>query len=117
MELYTKRNIEVNYNETKLEENNPILIYIQKIKMILFTRKGETPDFNFGVNLEQMLFKKNLDNTKIKNEIENQISGYCDEYREYETTVDVKFYQMNNHDECEINIMVNGINVIDIKTF
>lgn len=117
MEIYTKRSIEVNYNETKLEENDPIRIYIQKIKMILFTRRGETTDFNFGVNLEQMLFKKNLDNAKIKSEIENQISSYCDEYREYQTTVDVKFYKMNNHDECEINISVNGMNVIDIKTF
>jgi len=118
IDIYTKRNIEVNYRDDKLDELDPIKIYIQKIKMILFTSKGEIiGDSNFGVDLERLLFKKNLNNEQIKKEIQDQIGQYCSEYSTYDTLIDVKFYKFSNRDECEINIRINNIDVISIRTF
>lgn len=118
LDIYTKRNIEVNYRDDKLDESDLLRIYVQKIKMILFTRKGEiVGDNNFGVDLERLLFKKNLNNDQIKTEIQDQIGQYCAEFSTYDTVIDVRFYKFPNRDECEINIRINNIDVISIRTF
>lgn len=118
VDLYTKRNIEVNYRDDKLEESDPIRIYVQKIKMILFTKKGEVVgDTNFGVDLERLLFKKNLNNEQIKKEVQDQLGIYCSEFDKYDTKINVKFYKFNNRDECEINISINNMDVISVRTF
>jgi hypothetical protein len=117
IDIYTKRNVEASW-VNKLDETDPIKIYIQKIKMILFTKKGEViGDPNFGINLESMLFHKFLNNEQIKNDLEQQISMYCQEFDKYQTSIDVKFYKLTNKDECEISISINDIQAITIRTF
>lgn len=117
MDIYTKRNIEYLYSEDILEETNELREYIQKIKMILFTRPGETNDLNFGMDLEYQLFKTNLTNSQLEDMLKHQISTYCPEYSNFQTNIIVKFYNMGSHDECEITIGINNSSSITIKTF
>jgi len=115
-ELYTKRSIEINYIEDALEEDNPLMIYLQRIKMLLFTRPGDVyGDPNFGIHLERLLFHTNLSNFIIKKTIEDQISLYCPEYTTIKTDVEVKFYKYTSHEECEISISLDGTKVITLK--
>ncbi len=115
MDIYTKRDIELNYIENQLEEADEIKEYIQKIKMILFTKKGETTDPNFGANLEYLLFNKNLSAQTIENELVKQISVYCPEYNDIKTDIGVNFYIVGSKEECEIIISIENKPIITLK--
>lgn len=118
VDLYTKREGEIRYSETQFDETDPIRIYVQKIKMILFTQPGEiVGNPGFGVNLERLLFQKSLSAQSIRNNIINQIGYNCEEFNDYETNVEVTFYSVGGHDECKIDILINNLNVLSLKTF
>jgi hypothetical protein len=85
--------------------------------MILFTKKSDIyGNFSFGLDLESLLFKKNLSAKKIEQELLHQIRAFCPEYQTYKTDVDVVFYKYPNREETQINISIENIRVITIQT-
>lgn len=115
-DIYTKRRGEVYFSETQVEQNDEILIYVQKIKMILFTTKGEiVGDVNFGSNLEKLLFRKNLSAEQITGQLEQQIAIYCEEYNYIDTKIGVTFNKYPRYEEVVLQIKINGLDVFTIK--
>ena len=114
-EIYHRLPEESNYIEGFLEHSNVLETYIEKIKMILNTSKGEVIGFpNFGVNLENLIFELTFNADQIRNEIFSQINAYCGEAQYFDTAVDVQFAQGTVRDMAIVDITVNSNKAISV---
>jgi len=104
------------YVEGALEIHDKLINIIQKIELLLYTRKGELlcqPDF--GVNLEKYIFETNISAEYIKNEITMQIWKYVmsKEDSQYNVWCDVNFYERSNDFSfmCIVDIYIDSTKV------
>ena len=108
-EIYTRDEGARKYDSTMLEVSDQVSFLILSIENLLFTRKKEVLGFpNMGINLEDMLFSLNANNSDIKSAVAIQIYGYCPLAALYKVEVDVKFFNGTNRDICVIDIFVDG---------
>lgn len=85
-DLYNKLTTEVNYSNTALETDSDYDILVSKIKMILFTEKGEVlGEPTLGLSLKDYLFKYNMPVSNIKRNFYNQLSYYAQDELENHT--------------------------------
>ncbi len=83
-----------NYTANKIIEDDIINVIIQKYKMIIFSNQGDVMgDFNFGCNLEELLFNTMVSETYVKNQIITQINDYIPELVGMNYTLSVVFTQ------------------------
>lgn len=114
-EIYHRLPEEGNFVEGLLEHSNVLETYIEKIKMILNTSKGDVLGFpNFGVNLENLIFELTFNADQIRNEIFSQINAYCGEAQYFDTEVKVKFAKGTARDMAIVDIVVNANKVISV---
>lgn len=82
------------YKERTIEVTDDIVQILQRIRVLLGTRKGQVlGDPDFGLNLEDYLFEMNLNAASIKKEILLQFGKYIIPGTNpmYEISVDVNF--------------------------
>lgn len=102
------------YNSTKIIEDNIIEVIIQKLEMILFTRKGEVlgqPDL--GCDLEFYLWKTKVPANKIKGVIHEQIGLFIPELNILDYTLEIELYQgtIAGMDIMHVNFIIKDYNV------
>jgi len=95
------------YLSTRVLEDRMIEVIIQKLEMILFTRKGEVlGQPNLGCDIEYYLWSTNVPANKIKKEINDQIIEFIPELTQMNYNVELKLYQGTLRDIMYINIYI-----------
>ena len=108
-ELYISNQFEPGYDAFKIEERDSVKVLVQKIKMIMFTRKGDIlGDSNFGISLEDLLFEFGFSANELKIAFDQQIASYVPEAAYFELKIDVNFVPGTVRDFAYIDIYVNG---------
>lgn len=114
-EIYCKTTNDPTYQAEILEHSDVYEAVLSKIRMILFTEKGEVlGEPGFGVSLEQYVFETRVSGEEIKKMILEQISTYIPEAQYFKVTVDINFKQGATSDICFIDIKLNGTNALGI---
>jgi phage baseplate assembly protein W len=91
-EIYLRGPEDPKYQSKLLETDSKIEAVLNKIRMILFTNRGEVlgePDL--GMNLEDYLFQFGFDEADIKNKFMAQVNQYIPEMTEFSINMSVSF--------------------------
>ncbi len=99
---HNKYNSEAFFTETKTD------MIVNKIEMLLFTRKGDfIADPNFGCDLEFYLWQTRVSATKIEDIIREQINLYIPELNDIGYNLTVSIMQGQIRDVLVIDIVLN----------
>lgn len=107
-EIYHKTPDDKNYQKDIIDHSNVLEAYLQKIKMILNTSKGEILSYpEFGASLEDLIFDISYDGNEIKKRIIQQIILFCPESEYFDTEVEVNFFKGTTRDSALVDIIIN----------
>jgi hypothetical protein len=108
-EIYIINQFEPGYDSFKIEERDSVKALVQKLKMIMFTRKGDVlGDPNFGISLEDLLFELGFSANELRMAFDQQIAAYIPEAAEFDLKLDINFVPGTVRDFAYIDIYVNG---------
>jgi phage baseplate assembly protein W len=97
---------------TKVIEDNIIEVIIQKLEMILFTRKGSViGDSDFGCDIEFYLWQTRVPANIIKKNIQDQIIKYIPELTSMEYTITIDLYNGTLRDIMYVNVIIKDFSV------
>lgn len=114
-ELYCKHSNDPTLQDNILEHSDVYEAILSKIRMILYTRKGDVlGEPGFGTSIEDYVFETNVSGEDLKRMINEQIVTYIPEYDFFNITIDIKFQKGRIHDTCFIDIKINGTPAIGI---
>lgn len=115
-DFYTKSIDSPNFDDTRIEVNDELSLLIIKIENILFTKPGSVlGDFNYGVDLDGLIFSLVLSESTISRRIENQIATYClNGNSRYNVGVNVEFFSTPERNGAIIDININNKKVLGI---
>lgn len=91
-EIYLRGPEDQKYKANLLETNSKLEAVLNKIRLILFTNRGEVlgePDL--GMNLEDYLFQFGFDEADIKNKFMAQVNQFIPEINEFSIDMTVSF--------------------------
>jgi len=114
--MYSKAINDFDYRDDILDVSNPLQIYLEQIRSILSTAKGEVagaPDM--GVDLEHYVFDTVVNETHIEQLIYDQIIKYCTLYEDFNTSVSVKFGKGVIRDVCMVDINIDGKQLLQMQ--
>ena len=115
-EIYCRNINDPGYRPNQLETSNEIEVLLTKIRMILFTSKGEVLGFpSLGLSLEEQLFELQANTSTIQAEFNGQLAQYAPESGKYKTEINVKFVAGEVRDFCFIDIYIDGTKYIGVK--
>ena len=98
-EIYNRDPEDPNYKSDQLEVTDPWEACIGKLKMLIFTRKGEVlGDPRFGLNLEDLIYDFNISEKALRDEIQKYLITYVPEFNSLGGTFDLNFYLGTNRD-------------------
>lgn len=100
------------YISSRVVEDRIMEVILQKLEMILFTKKGDIigqPDL--GCNIEYYLWSTTVPSDKIKKIIQEQIIDYIPELLNMTYSVETDLYQGTIRDILYINIVIQDVNV------
>ena len=114
-EIYL-RNINDPYYDDILEHSSDTESIIQQVKMILGTENGQVlGDYNFGVNLKNLVFQTSFPQEKIEEMIREQIKQYIEYTDTYSIDVKVKFGKHpDGSDIGLVDIIINQQAVVGV---
>jgi hypothetical protein len=107
-EIYFRDPTDPKYNPNFLDTNNRLEALISKLKMILYSNRGDVlGDPDLGMDLEDYLFERRIDEATIKERFYAQVAKYIPE-RDY--TIDLQFSYGTNNVTNHVNmfITING---------
>jgi hypothetical protein len=108
-EIYIINQNEPGYDPDKIEERDSVRVLLQKIKMIMFTRKGDVlGDTNFGMSIEDLLFEFGFSANELRMAFDQQLATYVPEAASFDLRFDVNFVPGTVRDLAYIDIYVNG---------
>jgi hypothetical protein len=108
-DLYIINQNEPGYDAFKIEERDSVRILLQKIKMIMFTRKGEIlGEPQFGISLEDLLFELGFSSNELRKAFDQQLAAYVPEAASFDLKLNVNFVPGTARDVAYIDIYVNG---------
>lgn len=108
-ELYILNQYEVGYQSDKIDETDSLKTVLQKIKMILFTRRGEVLGMpGFGMSLEDLLFEFGFSKNELSQKFTEQLANFVPEASDFDIKFDVNFVPGTVRDLAYIDIYVNG---------
>ena len=107
-EIYFRDDTDPKFKWELLETNSKLEAVLNKIRMILFTQRGEVlGEPNLGMNLEDYLFTFNFDASEIKTKFNAQVNQYIPEQSEFNISMDVSFETDGVQNYCYLYIYVN----------
>lgn len=107
-EIYLKDEEDSTFKRNKLEEISDKEILLNKIKMILFTNKGDVlGEPNLGMDLESYLFEKNVPTSFIEDKFYDQLNYYVRDNSEYTITIQVALVDLTVEKMLNITIKLN----------
>jgi hypothetical protein len=108
-EIYIGNQFEPGFLPNKIEESDSVRTLIQKIRMIMFTRKGDVlGDPGFGLSLEDLLFEFGFSANEIKTAFGQQLASYVAEAADFDLQLEINFVPGTVRDLAYIDIYVNG---------
>jgi len=114
-EIYCRNSNDPGYRPNQLETSNEIEALLTKIRMILFTSKGEVLGFpNLGLSLEEQLFELNANTALLQNAFYGQLATYAPESGKFKTEISVRFVPGEVRDFCFIDIYIDGTKYIGV---
>jgi len=115
-EIYCRNESDPGYLPGILETGSPYEALLTKIRMIIFTNRGELiGDPNFGLSLEQLLFELNANTLKIKQEFYGQLSAYVPDTANTPVSIEVTFSEGTVRDICYIDIYIDGKKYLGVE--
>lgn len=114
-EIYCRNVDDPYYDPYRLETNNPLEALLTKIRMILYTRKGEVLGYSdLGLDLDTLLFELKFTGSQIKTDFDRQISEYCPEAPNYNINLEINFVPGTVRDICYLDIYIDGTKYLGI---
>ena len=109
-EIYIRNENDPYFEEGVIDYSNEMENIISQIKMILGTRKGDVlGDYEFGVDLEYMVFNTKTAANEVKRKIDEQILTYVKHDPNITIETDVNFGDSGmGYDYAIIDIYING---------
>ena len=108
-EIYIVNQGEPGYDPQRIEESDSVKTLVQKLRMIMFSRKGDVlGDLKFGISLEQLLFEFGFSANELRTEFDRQIAAYIPEAPSFDLRLEVNFVPGTIRDLAYIDIYVNG---------
>jgi hypothetical protein len=112
IDFYIKGNDRSTYIENKILENDLINTIIQKLEIIIFTKKGDLyGDPYLGSDLEYYLWSTKIPDTNIKTKLKNQINTYIPELSEIGYDIKIDLYEGSIRDIMYISFTINEYNI------
>lgn len=114
-EIYCRNVNDPSFKPKQLETGSELEALLTKIRMIIFTQKGEVLGApNLGISLEEYLFDLNANTAQIQNAFYGQLASYVPEAGKYNVQIDVKFQTGEVRDLCFIDIYIDGSKYIGV---
>lgn len=108
-EIYNRDPEDPNYKDDQIEVTDPLEACLGKIKMMIFTRKGEVlGDPSFGLDLEELIYDMNLSEFSVRKEIEYNIKAYIPEFELLGGVYELRFYLGTNRDIATLDFKFNS---------
>jgi len=115
-EIYFRDPTDPKYTPNLLETSSKVETVLNKIRMILFTNRGEVlGDPNLGMDLEDYLFQFGLDEHEIRNRFNAQIAQYIPESREFDISLDIKMETNGIENYCYLYIDINSERYLGVQ--
>lgn len=108
-EIYTRSADEAGYDPAAIEHDSATEEIAQKIKNVMSTSNGDVlGDYNFGANIEDLIFRTARDAESIETGISRQLSEYVPTPAGWTITSKVRFgHHEDGYDFAVIDIYVN----------
>jgi len=103
-----------NYKTDVFTTSNPIVIYIEQIKMALQSDTGSIMGSDDFFDLEELVFEQNLNEKQIQDKVRQTISHFCSFYESFDTEIDVRFTKGEVRDICLVNITINKEHTLNL---
>jgi len=114
-EIYCRNADDPGYVYNRLETKSALEALLTKIRMIIFTNKGEVlGQYDLGLNLEQLLFQFNFNATDVQQEFYNQLGKFAPDAINYNISVDVNFVPGSVRDLAYIDIYIDGTKFLGV---
>lgn len=115
-EIYLRVPSDDFFENDRLEVTNEIEALVDKIRMVMLTKKGELlGDPNFGVDLESYIFETYFDKKGIQREIQTQFALYIPEMKKYEILTSAYLSEGEFRSDIIVDIFVNQERLIGFK--
>jgi hypothetical protein len=115
-EIYCRNINDPGFISGLLETGSPYEAILTKIRMIIFTTKGEVlGDPNFGLSLEQLLFELNFNERQLRQSFYDQLSQYVPDTVNMPITIEVTFSQGTVRDIAYIDIYIDGKKYLGVE--
>lgn len=115
-EIYFRDPSDPKYRHNLLQTSNAIEILLSKIRMILFTNRGEVlgePDL--GMDLEDYLFQYNFDESVLRKRWDAQVAQYIPEQVDFKIDFEVQMETDGVQNFIYIFIKINGDQYIGVQ--
>lgn len=115
-EIYCRLSTDPFYEADRLEVSNEIEALIEKIRMLMLTKKGELlgePDF--GVDLEEYIFETFFDRGAIINEIMGQFYRYIPEANRFKLNATVNVSKGELRDQIIVDVFINQEKILGFE--
>lgn len=114
-EIYCKTPNDPTYQSEVLEHSDIYEAVLSKIRMILFTKKGDVlGEPTFGTSLEDYVFETKVSGEALKKMIMEQINTYIPEAIYFDVDININFQKGATQDTCFVDIKLNGTSAIGI---
>jgi hypothetical protein len=114
-EIYCRNSNDPLYNYNILETSSALEALLTKLRMIIFTNKGEVigvPDL--GLSLNDLLFEFNANTYQIQKDFYAQVSKYVPDAVNFNIDLQVNFVPGTVRDICYIDIYIDGTKYLGV---
>ncbi len=114
-ELYCRNINDPGFNPNQLETSNGLEALLTKIRMIIFTTRGEIlGQVDLGLSLEEHLFELNVNTAQLQNKFYDQLAAFVPEAGKYNVEIDINFQPGEVRDLCFIDIYIDGTKFVGV---
>lgn len=114
-EIYCRNADDPGYQYTQLETRNALEALLTKIRMIIFTNKGEVlGDYEFGLDLDRLLFQLSFNANDVVSQFNAQLGKYVPEAINYKINIEVNFVPGTARDIAYIDIYIDGTKYLGV---
>ena len=114
-DIYLRKAYTRTYSPNTIEVNDMLEIFLQEIEIILTTPMtsvlGST---KFGASLDLYLHTLGTNQDDMKSRINQQIQRYSAYASDFNWSIDITFYQIENADTAVIDVIVEDDNLVRI---
>jgi len=114
-EIYCRNQNDPNFNANQLETSSALEALLTKIRMILFTRKGEVLGYpDLGMSLDTLLFELTFNSFQVQQQFYNQVNLYVPDAKNFNIKIEVNFTPGTVRDICYVDIYIDGTKYLGV---